>query len=328
MTLILVFASQINFSSNIFMQIICTGATGVVGFNFIKEAVSRGHKITAISNSYDLPKMTGVENVKLDLTDLSTVERFFLDRFPECILNCAAISSPTVVEKNPELAYKLNAKLPEKLALLANHMSSRLIHISTDMVFDGTCAPYKNTDMPCPFNLYGQTKLMAETAVLKYAAPLSVVLRISHVCGRSLKQNRTFDEKLFLAMARGEKVELPDNELKCFEPASRVGELITELFERPNISGIYHYCGLDSLTRYQAGKLICEKFGIDPEQFLVKKNYPKDVNFSLDMSCISARVKTPAVNFSDILEEIKIPDSCLEWYEKQTGRTPIKRFKL
>lgn len=310
------------------MQIICTGATGLVGFNFIKEAVSRGHKVTAISNSADFPKIGGVETVKLDLTDFSAVERFFLDKFPEAILNCAAISSPAVVDKNPELAHMLNARLPEKLAMLANHMNSRFIHISTDMVFDGTCAPYKNTDVPCPFNLYGQTKLMAENSVLKYAAPLSVVLRISHVCGRSLKQNRSFDEKLFLAFARGEKVELPDNEIKRFEPASRVGELITELFERPNISGIYHYCGLDSLSRYQAAKLICEKFSLDCEKFIVKKNLPKDIDLSLDMSCISSRVKTPAVNFSEILEEIKIPDSCLKWYENLTGKTQIKRFKI
>ena len=310
------------------MQIICTGATGLVGFNFIKAALSRGHKIVAICGSEDFPKMGGVEAVKLDLTDFAAVERLFLDRFPEAIANCAAISSPSVVDKNPQMAHVLNVLLPEKLAMLANHMGSRLLHLSTDMVFDGTAAPYKNTDNPCPFNLYGQTKLMAEKAVLKYAASQSVVLRISHVCGRGLKQNRSFDEKLFLALARGEKYAQPDNEIKRFEPASRVGELMTELFERPNLSGIYHYCGLESLSRYKAACLICEKFGLDAEKFVAKKNLPQDVDFSLDMSCISSRVKTPAANFSEILDEIQIPDSCLEWYKKETGKTPIRRFKL
>ncbi|MBR6389222.1 MAG: SDR family oxidoreductase [Opitutales bacterium] len=310
------------------MQIICTGATGLVGYNFIKAALARGHKIVAISGAADFPKMQGVEAVKLDLSDFAAVERFFLDRFPDAIANCAAISSPSVVDKDPNAAHKLNVLLPEKLAMLANHMGSRLVHLSTDMVFDGTAAPYKNTDTPCPFNLYGQTKLMAEKAVLKYAAPTSVVLRISHVCGRGLKQNRSFDEKLFLALARGEKYELPDNEIKCFVPASRIGEIMTELFERPNISGIYHYCGLESISRYQAGRRICEKFGLDADKFLKIKNYPQDVDFSLDMSCISSRVKTPAATFSEILDEIQIPDSCLEWYKQTTGKTPIKRFKL
>ncbi|MBR4597979.1 MAG: SDR family oxidoreductase [Opitutales bacterium] len=310
------------------MQIICTGATGLVGYNFVKAALSRGHKITAICNSSDFPKMEGVEVAKLDLSDFSAVERFFLDRFPEAIANCAAISSPSVVDKNPERARVLNVLLPEKLAMLANHMNSRLVHLSTDMVFDGSRAPYKNTDAPRPFNQYGQTKLEAETAVLKYAASQSVVLRISHVCGRGLKQNRSFDEKLFHCLARGEKYEQPENEIKRFLPASRVAELMTELFERPNVSGIYHYCGLESLSRYEAARRICEKFGLDPQKYLEKKNLPKDADFSLDMSCISSRVKTPAVNFAEILDEIEIPDACLEWYQAQTGKTPIKRFKL
>lgn len=310
------------------MQIICLGATGLVGSNFVKEALRRGHKVTAISQNAPYPQTAGVESLTMDLTDNAKLERLFLDRFPEYVVNCAAISSPAVVDKNPELAHKVNALLPERLAMLANHVGSRLIHLSTDAVFDGTCAPYKNTDMPCPSSLYGQTKLMAEKAVLKYAASQSVVLRISHVCGQGLKQNRSFDEKLFLAMASGKKYEVLENEIKAFQPVSRVAELLVELCERPNISGIYHYAGLDSMSRFEAARRICEHFGLDSEEFLTPIRLERDADFTLDISALSDRVRTPAVNFSEILQEIKVPDSCLEWYEKKTGRRQIKRFKL
>lgn len=310
------------------MQIICLGATGLVGSNFVQEALRRGHKVTAISQNLPYPETKNVESITMDLSDFGKVERFFLDRFPETIVNCAAISSPVVVDKNPDLAFKINSALPEKLAMLANHMSARLIHLSTDAVFDGLNAPYKNTDMPCPTSLYGQTKLMAEKSILKYAAALSVVLRISHVCGRGLKQNRSFDEKLFIAMSSGKKVEILENEIKAFEPVSRVAELLVELCERTNISGIYHYAGLDSLSRYEAAKKICEYFGLNSDEFLSPIRLEKDVDLTLDISALADRVKTPAVNFSEILEEIKIPDSCLDWYEKKTGKKQIKRYKL
>lgn len=299
-----------------------------MGSNFVKEALRRGHKVTAISQNSPYPQTAGVESLTMDLADFQKVERFFLDRFPETIVNCAAISSPAVVDKNPELAHKLNALLPEKLAMLANHLSARLLHLSTDAVFDGSSAPYKNTDTPCPTTLYGQTKLMAEKSVLKYAAPLSVVLRISHVCGRGLKQNRSFDEKLFLAMASGKVTPIVENEIKAFQPASRVAELLVELCERRNVSGIYHYAGLDSLSRFEAAKKICEHFGLDVNEFFTPVRLKNDVDLSLDISALADRVRTPAVNFSEILEEMTIPDACLDWYEKKTGKKQIKRFKL
>lgn len=310
------------------MQIICTGATGLVGYNFVNAALARGHKVVALSNEADFPQMKNVECVKADLTDLSAIERLVLDRFPDAIVNCAAISSPAVVDKNPTLSHKINVALPERLAQLANHVSARIIHLSSDMVFDGKSAPYKNTDMPYPNTLYGTTKLMAEKAVLKYAAPLSVVLRIAHVCGMGLKQNRSFNEKLFLAFMRGEKQSLADNDFRSFEPASRVGELMVEFLERSNISGIHHYCGLESLSRYEAAHRICEHFKLDPEKFLERTHLDEDVNMTLDMSSLDNKIKTPAVMFSETLLDMRVPDACLEWYKNETGTVQIKRFKL
>lgn len=310
------------------MLIICTGATGLIGYNFILSAKRRGHKVIAICGSQSLPKIQGVEIVSADLTQHAQIERLVIDHFPDAVVNCAAISSPSVVEKNPELARQMNIALPEKLAQLANHVNAQFIHLSTDMVFDGKAAPYINTDVPKPFNLYGQTKLEAEKAVLAYAAHTSVVLRISHVCGRGLSQKRSLDEKLFQAWAKGEKTKLPDNEIKRFLPVSQIADLLTELCERKNISGIHHYAGSESLSRYEAGCRICKRFGLDPDKFIEKENYKEDADFSLDCEALLKKVKTRAVTFDEILSEIKVPDACLDWYEKETGKTQIKRYTI
>ena len=122
--------------------------------------------------------------------------------------------------------------------------------------------------------------------------------------------------------------DLAGNDVKCFEPASRVGELIVELLERPNISGIHHYCGLDALSRYAAAAEICRHFSLEPEKFLVREDLPEAKNLALDMSGLASRIKTPAVPFSETLLEMRVPDSCLEWYERETGLKQIKRYKL
>ena len=80
--------------------------------------------------------------------------------WPDVIVNCAAISNPTSVEADAKLAEKINVALPRLLAQLSTHLGARLLHVSTDMVFDGQSEqPYRSTDMPAPTNLYGQTKL-------------------------------------------------------------------------------------------------------------------------------------------------------------------------
>ena len=310
------------------MQIICTGASGLVGSNFVESAVRRGHKVAALCNSSDFAAPAGVEVVRTDLTDTRALERLVIDRFPDAIVNCAAMSRPLEVDADPARANLMNAVMPERLAQLANHVSARLIHLSTDMVFHGTAAPYKNTDVPSPANLYGQTKLLAEKAVLKYAAPLSVVLRISHVCGNGPSGRRSFNEKLFSTWAQGRKIRLNDNEIKRFLSAGRLGDLLVELAERPNISGIYHYCGLDSLSYYEAGVGICEFFGLDPEKHIERASLPERRDFTLDMSCLADKVKTPSSPFSELLLEMKVPDACAQWYENETGRRQVKRYKL
>ena len=70
------------------MNIFCTGATGLVGYNFVKAASEAGHKVLAVSNSHDLPTIKNVEQIKLDLTDASALQRVVLDMFPEMVVNC------------------------------------------------------------------------------------------------------------------------------------------------------------------------------------------------------------------------------------------------
>lgn len=310
------------------MLIFCTGSTGLVGYNFVRAASEAGHRVVALSHSRDLPQMKNVENLKIDLTDEAALQRAVLDAFPDIIVNCAAISSPADVDANPELAEKMNTVLPERLAVLAHHVNARLIHLSTDMVFDGSCPPYKNTDIPMPATLYGTTKLMAEKRVLKVSAATTVVLRLSHVCGNSLSTRRSLHEKLLRSWAAGEKTNARTDEIKCPLSVLRLADLLCELCERPNVSGIYHFAGLEPVSRYEMAVRVARHFGLDPDEFVNPVSGDRPVDLTMDMSCLAARVKTRSCMFNEILPEMSLPSDLTDWLKSKGGKAPIKRFKL
>lgn len=310
------------------MKIVCTGATGLIGFNFVKAAAEAGHSVVAVCGKNKLEPMKNVECHSIDLSKPDGIQRLVLDVFPDMIVNCAAVASPVDVDANPELANRLNTELAEELAQLAYHVGARFIHLSTDMVFDGTAAPYVNTDMPMPCTLYGTTKLLAEKKVLKISAPTTVVLRLSHVSGNSLTTRRSLHEKLLRAWASGEKVKCKTNEIKCPLSASILADLLVEICLRPKLSGIYHYAGAEALSRYEMARRIAVHFGLNPDEYIEAIEGEREMNLQLDCGALLTRVKTPSPTFSELLEEMKVPADIEDWLKEKTGRLPIKRFKL
>lgn len=300
----------------------------MVGYNFVKAALKEGHKVIAAYNSTPPPQAAGCTNIKVDLFDTHAVQRLVLDHFPDVIVHCAAVSSPDVVNADPKRAELINVSLVAEIANLANHINARLIHISTDMVFDGTAAPYKNTDVPMPMNLYGQMKLLAEKTVLKTMPAQSVILRITHVSGNSLTQRRSLHEKFFASWAAGKKLTLADNDVRKPCSAERLADVISEILERPNLSGIYHFCGMDALSRLEIGERICEHFKLNPADYIERTSLPSPINLSLDMGCLATRIKTMSTSFDTILSEMQVPLPSLDWYEKTTGIRPVKRYRL
>lgn len=108
----------------------------------------------------------------LDITDADAVNKFVHENNIDTIINCAAYTAVDNAEDNEDIAYKINAIGPENLA----KSGARIIHISTDYVFDGTGhTPYLPDDTPNPVSAYGRTKLAGENAVLKHAHTAIVI---------------------------------------------------------------------------------------------------------------------------------------------------------
>ena len=154
------------------MKIVVTGAGGLVG-RHLAARLAAGHEVLALARR------------DLDITDREAVSRVFGAERPELVVNCAVLGVDEC-ERDERAARALNVDGPRRLAEAAADAGARILHFSTNYVFDGRergREPYTQEDEPRPVNVYGRTKLEGERAV-RDAAPRSFVVRTSWVYGR------------------------------------------------------------------------------------------------------------------------------------------------
>ncbi|MHC1707637.1 MAG: dTDP-4-dehydrorhamnose reductase [Bacteroidales bacterium] len=150
------------------MRILITGARGQLGNEF-----------QVLAHEFPQYEYQFIDIEDVDLSNIEHATRFFKDKHPQIIINCAAYTAVDLAEAEPDKASALNAELPELLASVAKRDQSMLIHYSTDYVFDGKdYKPYTETHPPDPQSIYGKSKLDGENAILMNSQH-SVIIRTS-----------------------------------------------------------------------------------------------------------------------------------------------------
>ena len=139
----------------------------VIGTGFLGKCIVEQFKI----KNFDVFN-TNFQNLKkkqifLDITKIGTVEKVVKKIEPQLIINCAGSTSVDFLESHPDLGFSINSYGPENLASICNKNKIRLIHISTDSVFDGKNGSYSEEDIPNPINVYSKSKLLGEELVSK-----------------------------------------------------------------------------------------------------------------------------------------------------------------
>jgi len=151
------------------MKILVTGQGGQLAWE-LEQTTPNNVDLIALSQN------------QLDITDRDTVFEIIQEQKPDLIINAAAYTAVDKAETEPEVAFSVNAKGSENLALACKKYKANLIHISTDFVFDGTkTTPYTNSDRTCPINVYGESKLVGDQMVSKILGSQSVVIRTAWV---------------------------------------------------------------------------------------------------------------------------------------------------
>ena len=315
------------------MRLIVLGASGLVGREVVRAAQRRGHQVTALGGNRLPTGLNLAHRSQIDLTQLEGLERLLLDSFPDAVINAAALSDVSACERQPELARQLNAALPHRLAQITNHLGARLIHLSTDMVFDGEKGSYRSTDTPAPLNTYALTKLEGEKAVLAAAGHGACVLRSTPVLGNTPAGDRTPHERFFMDWRQGKVAGLFQEEIRQPVSVTNLADVCIELAERSTLSGIFHWAGLDALSRFELGRRIASHFGLNPEDTIRSISYqdvpnlprrPRDL--SVELHPLVGKIRTRPQTLEEIIAELEVPVGSETWWRAQTGREVVRRL--
>jgi dTDP-4-dehydrorhamnose reductase len=151
-----------------YAQVLVIAADGQLG-SLIRE---RSEKVDGIGFSY-----TTLND--LDVTNKVALEEVFFSKKWDLVINCSAYTSVDAAEDNLALAYAINRDAVSEIGRLSAEIGARVIHVSTDYVFDGSaCRPYSEEDTPNPVSVYGQSKLEGEQLLIEHN-PSSIIVRTS-----------------------------------------------------------------------------------------------------------------------------------------------------
>jgi dTDP-4-dehydrorhamnose reductase len=214
------------------MKVLLTGANGQLG-NCFQDRLPASWEMWATDSTI------------LDITDFAKVKKVVADYQPDVIVNAAAYTAVDKAETEHDIAAMINEIGPRNLALAANDIGARLVHVSTDYVFDGEAKkPYSETAATNPLGVYGKTKLNGEIAVA-LVQPEALIIRTAWVF--SEYGNNFVKTMLRLAQTRDELGVVSD-QFGCPTYAGDIAQAIIVLIQKGAVGGIYHFCGDETVT--------------------------------------------------------------------------------
>jgi dTDP-4-dehydrorhamnose reductase len=243
------------------MNILVTGANGQLGNQF-KEVAQYSKDYNFIFT--DLPE--------LDISSEQEVEKAITEFQPQWIINCAAYTAVDKAETEAELANRINAEAPALLARLSDRFHCRLIHISTDYVFDGTRSrPYKEEHEKNPIGVYAQTKSLGEDLVL-VNNPRSVVIRTSWLY--SAFGNNFAKTVIRLAKEKG-NLRVVADQVGTPTWAGDLAAAIMQVIAADCPPGVYHFSNEGVCSWYDFAKAIIELLEIEATiEPITTKDFP------------------------------------------------------
>jgi dTDP-4-dehydrorhamnose reductase len=270
-------------------DILITGASGLLGANLLLCAKGHFTDVVGVSGQHKCI-LPGVETLQADLTDASTA-RDLVKRFrPKWIIHTAALADVDSCEEHPESAQLCNEGMTRNIVESAGTVAARIVHISTDAVFNGAKGGYSEEDRPDPINVYAATKLAAEKVVAEDGAD-HLIIRTA-IYGWNLQDKLSLAEWVLQRLEAGETV--PGFQDVFFSPIL-VNDLSDFLFQMMSreMKGLYHVSGSESLSKYDFAVKLAEIFNLDSSlvQSAVLEDVPLKAPRSKNLSLRTDKIR-------------------------------------
>ena len=266
------------------MKVAVLGANGQLGTDICAAFAADQHAVTALTHG------------EIEVSSLDSVKSVLEELRPELVINTAAFHNVDLCETDVLKAFTVNGIGARNVAQVADSVGARLIHISTDYVFDGAKpTAYTEDDAPRPLNVYGNTKLSGEYFV-RGATARHFVVRVSGIYGHRpcrAKGGPNFVEMMLQRAAKGEQLRVVDDQRVTPTPTVEVARQLVVLSKTPDY-GIYHATSEGSCSWYEFAQAIFELEGMQVKLSPAKSadfpaKAPRPRNSALENAALKAR---------------------------------------
>jgi dTDP-4-dehydrorhamnose reductase len=267
-------------------RILLLGGSGILGSEVLKQLRRRNIDYIAPLSS------------DLDVRNRENLERYISEFKPNWIVNCSAWTNVDGAEDSFEAALELNAVAVKNIGDLAKEVGCRVVHISTDYVFDGESTQPYGEDAPVnPVNRYGQSKLQGEKVLLEALPESAYIIRTSWLYGA---RGKNFVKTMAKKALRNETAKVVDDQEGSPTSARDLAKGIMDLIERNPKPGVYHYSNNGSCTWFELAQSIYKKVGADSNLVLPISSSTLDLKAKRPKYSLLSKDKWKSAGLSEI----------------------------
>jgi dTDP-4-dehydrorhamnose reductase len=271
------------------LKLLVTGAAGYLGSEIARQAVQLGWDVLAGKLERDPPHGT---SLPLDIRDAEHVHAAFLRHGPDAVIH-------TAYRKDDAEVWEAVVKGSRNVAEAAHRFGARLVHLSTDLVFDGSREPparYTEADEPHPAMLYGEAKVAAE-GLVRDLHPEALLVRTSVLYGKPAPGPQEL-------LAFGD-ISFYVDEIRCPTLVLELAAAVLELVEG-DLHGPLHVAAEDAVSRYEFARLLRARHGLDPDTVVgaPAPRVGRAHNVALDSSRASKLLRTRLTGVREALRSL------------------------
>lgn len=244
------------------MKILITGSNGLLGQKLVELISTKNDHLIATAKSKLVINLPQGEFHPLDITRLEAVENVMRKTKPDTIINTAAMTQVDQCETEKEKCWLNNVTAVENLVTVCTKTTTRLIHVSTDFIFDGTQGPLDESAKPNPLSYYGESKLAAELVIQKSNIDWAI-LRTVLVFGVTKDMSRS-NIVLWVkkSLEEGKTINVVNDQWRTPTLAEDLA-MGCYLAAQKKAKGIYNISGYEMMTPYDIAIKTAEFFGLD-----------------------------------------------------------------
>ena len=297
-------------------KILFLGGSSLLVHSWCNQLHDKEHIIIGLNNRKS--ELDGFNSVKIDFDNLKNqIKKLKID----IIINCIGYTSIENCEINPDKAFKINTDLPFLLSKSCKELDIKLVHISTDHLFDGSSKMNDELVKPCPVNLYAQTKYNGELKVSK-TNPEALIIR-TNFFGWGPTYRQSFSDYIIGELKSNKEISLFSDVYYTPIIVSELANTVERLIEK-NCSGIYNVVSNERISKLDFGLKIANEFSLDKN--LISSASIKERNDLVDrpieMSLSNKKLNNEGIfikSIDDQLRELKIQ------YDNSIGKSIIKK---